>query len=92
MAVIHISRTEAADDFDTLITRASKGDEILIESSAGIIAKLLPGDVPRPRLLSESLRILNERGSTVTLDPDFGRDLEEIINGHSEPLDPPAWD
>jgi hypothetical protein len=28
----------------------------------------------------------------VTLDGDFGRDLEEIINSHREPLNPPAWD
>lgn len=92
MAVIHISRTEAANDFDALIARAGKGDEILIGSNASVVARLLPGDAPRPRLLSESLSILKERGSAVTLDPDFGRDLEEIINSHREPLNPPAWD
>jgi antitoxin (DNA-binding transcriptional repressor) of toxin-antitoxin stability system len=92
MAVIHISRTEAADDFDSLIARASGGDEILIESNERVVARLLPGDEPRPRLLSESLRILKERASTITLDGGFGRDLEEIINGHREPLNPPAWD
>ena len=45
-----------------------------------------------PRLLSESLRILKERGSTATLDDEFGRDLEEIIESHREPLNPPAWE
>jgi hypothetical protein len=44
------------------------------------------------RLLSESLRLAREHGSTVTLDEDFERDLEEIINSHREPLNPPAWD
>jgi antitoxin (DNA-binding transcriptional repressor) of toxin-antitoxin stability system len=92
MAVIHISRSEAANDFDGLIARAGKGDEILIESNARVVARLLPGDEPRPRLLSESLRILKERGSTVTLDGDFGRDLEDVIIGHREPLNPPKWD
>jgi len=92
MAVIHISRTEAANDFDGLLARADGGDEILIESNARVIARLLPGDVPRTRLLSESLRILKERGSTVTLDGDFGRHLEEVINSHREPMNPPAWD
>jgi len=47
---------------------------------------------PHARLLSESLRLAREHGSTVTLDGDFGRDLEEIINSHREPLSPPAWD
>jgi antitoxin (DNA-binding transcriptional repressor) of toxin-antitoxin stability system len=92
MAVVHISRTEAASDFDGLMARAANGDEIHIESNARVVAKLLPGDAPRPRLLSESLKILKERGSTVTLDGEFGRDLEEIIRSHREPLSPPAWD
>jgi hypothetical protein len=87
MAVVYISRTEAASDFDGLMARAANGDEIHSESNARV-AKLLPGDAPRPRLLSESLKILNERGSTVTLDGAFGSDLEEIIRSHREPLSP----
>jgi antitoxin (DNA-binding transcriptional repressor) of toxin-antitoxin stability system len=92
MAVVHISRADAANDFDGLMGRAANGDEILIESNACVVAKLLPGDAPRPRLLSESLKILKERGSTMTLDGEFGRDLEDIINSRREPLNPPAWD
>jgi antitoxin (DNA-binding transcriptional repressor) of toxin-antitoxin stability system len=91
MAVIHISRDQAANDFDALITRAGRGDEILIESNERVVARLLPGEEPRPRLLSETIRILEERGSTVTLDGDFGRDLEAVINGHPEALSNP-WD
>jgi antitoxin (DNA-binding transcriptional repressor) of toxin-antitoxin stability system len=92
MAVVHISRTEAASDFDGLMARAANGDEIHIESNARVVARLLPGDAPPPRFLSESLRILKVRGATVTLDGEFGRDLEEIIRSHREPLSPPAWD
>ena len=44
------------------------------------------------RLLSESIALAEAHGSTVTLDGDFGRNLEEIINSHREPLNPPAWD
>jgi len=47
---------------------------------------------PYARLLSESLRLSRAHCSTVTLDGDFGRDLEETINSHREPLSPPAWD
>jgi antitoxin (DNA-binding transcriptional repressor) of toxin-antitoxin stability system len=92
MAVVHISRSEAANDFDGLMARAANGDEIHIESDARVVAKLLPPDAPRPRLLSESLKILKERGSTVTLDGGFGSDLEEVVRSHREPLNPPAWD
>jgi antitoxin (DNA-binding transcriptional repressor) of toxin-antitoxin stability system len=74
------------------MARAANGDEILIESDACVVAKLVPGDAPRPRLLSESHRILKERGSAVTLDSEVGHDLETIVNGHREPLNPPAWD
>jgi hypothetical protein len=92
MAVVHISRSEAASDSEGLMARAADGDEILIEAGAGVIVKLLPADMPRPRLLSESLKILKERGSTARLDGDFGRDLEDVNRSHREPLNPPAWD
>lgn len=92
MAVIHISRSEAESNFEGILARAASGDIIHIESDARVIAKLLPGDLPEPRLLSDSLKILSERGADVTLDGEFGHDLEEIIGGHREPLNPPAWD
>jgi antitoxin (DNA-binding transcriptional repressor) of toxin-antitoxin stability system len=92
MAVIHISRSEAASDFDGVLTLAANGDEVFIESNERVVARVLPADAPRPRLLSESLKILKQRGSTVTLDGDFGRDLEAVIDSHPEPLNPPAWD
>jgi len=92
MAVVHISRSEAASDFDGLMARAANGDEIHIEFNARVVAKLLPADAPRPRLLSESLKILKERGSTATLDGEFGSDLDETVRSHREPLNPPAWD
>ncbi len=89
MAVVHISRSEAASNFDGLMSRAANGDEIHIESDARVVAKLLPAESARPRLLSESLKILKKRGANVTLDREFGRDLEEIIRRHHEPLSPP---
>jgi antitoxin (DNA-binding transcriptional repressor) of toxin-antitoxin stability system len=91
MAVIHISRAQAASDFDGLLAFAANGDEVFIEANERVVARLLPVDAPRPRLLSESLRILQQRGSTVTLDSEFGRDLEAVINSHPEPLSNP-WD
>lgn len=49
-------------------------------------------EVEAPRLLSESLKTLRERGSNVTLDGEFGNDLEKIIQSHTDPMNPPAWD
>ena len=89
--VIHVSETEAAREAASLMARVRAGAEVVIEHDARTVAVLHPAE-PHVRLLSESLRLAREHGSTVTLDGDFGRDLEEIINSHRESLSPPAWD
>jgi prevent-host-death family protein len=89
--VIHISEAEAANDFASLMDRVRAGAEVVIEHDARPVAVLHAAE-PHLRLLSESLRLAREHGSTVTLDGDFERDLEEIINSHREPLTPPEWD
>ena len=33
-----------------------------------------------------------QRNSTVTLDPDFGKDLEAVIASHKQPWNPPSWE
>jgi prevent-host-death family protein len=90
--VIHISEAEAASDFASLMARVRSGTEVVIEDNARAVAVVLPVAEPSVRLLSESLRLAREHGSTATLDGDFGHDLEEIINSHREPLNPPKWD
>jgi prevent-host-death family protein len=90
--VIHISEAEAASNFAALLDHVSQGAEVIIENDARPVAVLRSAE-PRPgRLLSESIALAEAHGSTVTLDGDFGRDLEEIINSHREPLNPPVWD
>jgi hypothetical protein len=46
----------------------------------------------RGRPITEILREARQRNSTVTLDEDFGKDLEEIIASHQQPWNPPSWD
>lgn len=89
--VIHVSESEATSDFASLLARVRAGTEVVIERDARPVAIVHPAE-PSVRLLSESLRLAREHGSTVTLDEDFARDLEEVINSHGEPLNPPAWD
>jgi antitoxin (DNA-binding transcriptional repressor) of toxin-antitoxin stability system len=90
--VIHISDAEAASEFASLLDRVRKGAEIVIEHDARPVAVLRSAEPHPGRLLSESISLAEAHGSTVTLDGDFGRDLEEIINSHREPLNPPGWD
>ena len=67
------------------------GVEIVIGDEARPVAVVRSAE-PHVRLLSESLRLAKEHASTATLDEDFARDLEAVINSHREPLNPPAWD
>jgi prevent-host-death family protein len=89
--VIHMSEGEAARDFAGLLARVRAGGEIVIGDEARPVAVVRAAE-PHVRLLSESLRLAKEHASTATLDGDFARDLEDAINSHREPLNPPAWD
>lgn len=88
---IHVSEAQAASDFPSLLARVRAGVEVVIERDAEAIAVIHPV-APKVRLLSESLRLAEERGSNATLDDEFGRDLEAVVGSHREPLTPPAWD
>jgi antitoxin (DNA-binding transcriptional repressor) of toxin-antitoxin stability system len=89
--VIHVSDKEAASDFASLLARVRAGAEVIIEHDTQPVAVLHPAE-PAVRLLSESLRLAREHGSTVTLDEDFAKDAEAAVESHREPLNPPAWE
>ena len=90
MATIRISEAEAIRDIAGLLARAYKGEEIVIEKDAASPVVVLRTVVERPmRLLSESLRLAKEHGSTATLEGGFARDLEAAVNSHPEPLENP---
>ncbi len=89
--VIHVSETEAASNFSSLLARVSAGAEIVIDRNAQPVAVLRAPATER-RSISESLALAEAHGCTATLDGDFARDLEDVINSHSEPLNPPAWE
>ena len=92
--VIHISEAEAENDFRSVLARVREGAEVVIEGAGGgqPVAVVRPIAQRPGRLLSESIALAKEHGSTVTLDEDVSRDLEEVINSHREPLNPPTWD
>lgn len=88
---IHVSEAQAASDLPSLLARVRAGAEVVIERNAEAVAVIRPA-APKVRLLSESLRLAEERGSAATLDDEFGRDLGAVVGSHGEPLTPPAWD
>jgi antitoxin (DNA-binding transcriptional repressor) of toxin-antitoxin stability system len=89
--VVRVTEAEAAKDFASVMSKVRAGVEVVIEKDARPVAMVKPPE-PVLRLLSESLRQAREHGSTVTLDGGFAKDVEEAIESHREPLDPPAWD
>ena len=88
---IRVSEAEAASDFPSLLAQVRAGAEVIIERDAEPVAVIRPAE-PRVRALSDSLRLARARCSKATLDGDFGRDLEAVLNSHRDPLTPPAWD
>jgi antitoxin (DNA-binding transcriptional repressor) of toxin-antitoxin stability system len=92
MQTIHIPETEAARNFAALMAHISAGSEVVIERDASVIAVMRPPANRPGLLLSEILARAKARGSKVTLDGNFGRDLEDAVNSHPEPMDPPEWD
>jgi antitoxin (DNA-binding transcriptional repressor) of toxin-antitoxin stability system len=90
--VVRISEAEAASNFADELARVRAGAEIVIEGQEPIVVALRRSKPQPGRLLSESMALAEAHGSTVMLDGDFARDLEDIINSHCEPLNPPSWD
>jgi antitoxin (DNA-binding transcriptional repressor) of toxin-antitoxin stability system len=89
--VVHLSSVEAVRDIANILERVEHGVEVVIERDHRPVAVIQP--VPRPgRLLSECIALAEARGSTLTLDDNFGKDLEEIIRSRREPLDASQWD
>ena len=93
--VIHISESEAASDFASVITRVREGTEVVIERDAKPIAVVRPAEPVRGRLLSESNALAEahakELGYEPTLDPDFAADLAEIIKSR-KPRNISTWE
>lgn len=88
---IHVSEADATSDFKSLLARVRGGAEIVIECGSEAVAVVRSAE-PQVRLLSESLRLARDRRSNVTLDGDFGRDLERVVDSHRESLKPPVSD
>jgi antitoxin (DNA-binding transcriptional repressor) of toxin-antitoxin stability system len=89
MALIHISETDAINDFASVLDRVRAGEEIVIESNEDAIALVRPIASRPVRLLSESLKRAREHGSKITLDGGFTRDLESVVGSHPEALNHP---
>lgn len=99
MAILHMSEAEVARDLHAALAQVQQGVEIVIEQDHRPVAVLkaqpkenIPGASRTGRPITEILREAKLRNSTVTLDEDFGKDLEEVVASHQLPWNPPTWD
>ena len=89
---VRITEAELARDVRGVMEKVEQGNEVIIEHEdhrpvAAIHALRRSG-----RPITEILTEARKRNSTVTLDDDFGKELEEIIASHQQPWQTPSWD
>jgi len=90
--VIHISETDAARDFASVLARVRAGAEVIIEGhESKIPVAVIHLPAPPRRTLSECIALLRE-DSTAIMDSDFARDVKAAVESHREALQPPEWD
>jgi hypothetical protein len=85
MAQVHMTEAELARDLHGVLEKVRGGAEVVIEEDHRAVAVIkLPQQAGR--MLSECIALAKAHGSTATLDNEFGKDLEEIIQSRTEPL------
>ena len=91
MGMVRITEGELARDLHDVLAKVQQGMEVVIEQDHRAVAILRPPH-RSGRLVSEILREARQRNSTVTLDEDFGKDMEAIIASQQQPWNPPSWE
>ncbi len=88
---VRITEAELARDIHAVLARVQEGVEVIVEQDHRPVA-VIKTPQSTARLLSECIALAEARGSTVTLDEGFMKDVEEGITNRSQPWNPPAWE
>jgi antitoxin (DNA-binding transcriptional repressor) of toxin-antitoxin stability system len=88
---VHITEAELARDIHAVLAKVQEGVEVIVEQDHRPVA-VIRTPQGTGRLLSESIALADGRGSTVTLDEGFMKDVEEGIAHRSQPWNPPTWE
>jgi antitoxin (DNA-binding transcriptional repressor) of toxin-antitoxin stability system len=91
MTRVRITEDELAHNIHAVLAKVQEGVEVIVEQDHRPVALIrLPHRSGRP--ISEIIHEARQRNSKVTLDPDFGKDLEAVIASHQRPWNPPSWE
>ena len=91
MAVLHITEADLARDVPAVLEMIRQGAEFIVERNAQPVA-IIKSPQFRGRPIDECIAMAKAHGSHATLDDEFAKDLDAVINSHREPLNPPTWD
>lgn len=91
MITVRMNEAEVVKNMSAVLAKVRQGVEIVVEQNHQTVAIIRPPQ-QSGRPISEILHEAKRRNSTVTLDEEFSKDLEEIIASHQEPWNPPSWD
>src|SRR5579863_1089408 len=93
--VIHISESEAENDFRSVLARVREGAEVVIDGENGPPVAVVRAPTPERRNIAESIARAKqheqETGESPVLDPAFAADVEEIIRNR-KPWNPTTWE
>jgi antitoxin (DNA-binding transcriptional repressor) of toxin-antitoxin stability system len=89
---VRITEAELARDLHAVLEKVQQGSEVIVEREDHRPVAVISSPHRSGRPITEILREAKQRNSTVTLDEDFGKDLEEIIDSHQQLWNPPSWD
>ena len=92
MGTLRITEAELARDVRAVLAQVELGSEVIIEREDHRPVAVISAPQRSGRPITEILQEARLRNSTVTLDEDFGKDLEEIIANHEQPWNPPSWE
>jgi antitoxin (DNA-binding transcriptional repressor) of toxin-antitoxin stability system len=94
MTVVHVTEAQLAEDVRGVLEKVEAGADVVVERGDRAVA-IIVSPRAQSRTISESIAIAGrregERGYSVTLDPDFAADVEEIVRNR-QPWNPPEWD
>jgi len=91
MVTLRITEAQLARDTHAVLAKVREGAEIVVEQDHHPVA-VIRSPQPKGRLLSECISLAEARGSTVTLDEGFMKDVEEGIASRNQPWNPPSWE
>lgn len=95
MGTLRITEAELARDLHAVLAKVRLGIEVVIELDNRPVAVIKTP--PRSgRKISECIALAEayekRLGYAPVPDPDFAKDVQEGIDAHREPFQPPSWD